>query len=219
MTTTTTPTGVKKTVTKSVITLDKVGVSNPDFQKEGTKTAQIRQVVTTLSSYPEKKVDSNMQSGLFATEEFGFGSKDYVNHENRVAFLLVPLTKTEDEIKANIAAANAKGACIYRVLSNDVILDDNQAYAIREGLRTKEQFANSQVVRFPETDATKADGTAGKIQRDAQGNVQYRKTFFWHEPKADMDLRNGKSELFITSEIKAELEGASALQGQNMVTA
>lgn len=216
MTTTTTPSGVKKTTTISPITLDKVGISG-EFQKPGTKTAQVRQQVKTVTSYPSKKTSSDMQSGLFKAEDFGFETQNFENIENRVAFPLVPINATEEQIKANIAAANTAGGCIYRVLSNEPILDDNQKYAVSAGLRTKEQFANTQVVRYPDNERTQADGTAGKIWTDAQGKVQYRKTFFWDLPKEDVDLRNGKSSYFTTSEIQAELEGASVLQGQTLV--
>ncbi|MES1988051.1 MAG: hypothetical protein V4440_08485, partial [Pseudomonadota bacterium] len=78
--------------TKSPVTLDRVYVA--DFQKEGTKTAQIRQSVTTISSYPSKKVVSDKQAGIFDLEEFGFESQDFTATEQRVAWIPVPANAT-----------------------------------------------------------------------------------------------------------------------------
>lgn len=210
-----TSSGVKKQVSVSNITLDKVSVSG-EFQKPGTLTAQIRQLVKTISSYPSKKTGSDMQANIFSTEEFGFGTQDFESIENRVAFLLVPEGTTEDAVKAKLEAANKASACIYRVLSNEPILDENQKYAIAAALRTKEMFANTQVVRYPDTEDNRVKGVAGKIWTDPQGHVQYRRTFFWNSSKADIDLRGGKSAYFSTPEINEELEKDMAMKGQSL---
>lgn len=213
---TTSASGVKKVVSVSEITLDKLGVSG-EFQKPGTITAQIRQIVRTESSYPEKKVTSNLQANFFATEDYGFGSKDYSNDENRVAFLLVPENATEAIIIAKLQTANAAGGCIYRVLSNSPILDDNQKYAISAALRTVNQFANSQVVRYPKTAENDLKGLSGKIWTDAAGNIQYRRTFYWNTPQEDVDLRDASKPVYMSPEIAAELKGAGVLKGQTLV--
>lgn len=212
----TSDTGVKKVVSVSPITLDKVAISG-EFQKPGTLTAQIRQMVETKSYYPSKKTTSDKQANIFSNDDFGFGTQDFTSTENRVAFLLVPTNATEEVVKAKLAAAMAAGACIYRVLSNSPILDENQKYAIAAGLRTKDMFANSQVVRYPKTKENDEKGLSGKIWVDRQGKVQYRKTFFWNTPQADQDLRNGGSDYYTTPEIQAELQGASVLTGQTIV--
>lgn len=207
---------VRKITSVGGITLDKI--SKSDFQKEGTLTAQIRQIVTTKSYYPSKKADSNLQANIFDTKDFGFTEQEFISEEARVAFLLVPLTATKEDIEKRLVAAVSKGACIYRVLSNAPILSDDQKYAIGQALKTVDDFANSQVARYPENAETIADGTAGKIILDKAGNVQYRRSFFWNTAMADVDVRgNDKYPAYQSAEIKAELAGASVMQGQTIL--
>lgn len=209
----TTATGVTHTTTRGEITLDRIYKS--DFQKAGTMTAQLRQLVKTVSKYPSKKVSSEMQGNFFAVEDFGFGTQDFESIETRIAWILVPANATEDAVKAKIAEANKNGAVLYRVLSNAPILDENQRYAINAGLSTKDVFANSQASRYPETEKTLANGTAGKLILDKAGNVQYRKIYFWPTQLDDQDAR-GK-EIYLSPELQAELKGASVMQGQGLV--
>jgi len=211
----TSPTGVRKEVYKSEITFDEFRTG--EFTKKGTKTAQIRQVVTTKSYYPSQKVTSSAQANIFDTEEFGFSNQEFENKETRVAFIPVPENTSQEEIISRLKAAHANGATIYRVLANRPILDENQEYAIAQGLTTLDVFANSQVVRYPENEGTIHDGTAGKLWKDASGNVQYRKTYFWKTAKEDVDLRGDvKFPHYVSPEIEAELEGASVLNGQTI---
>lgn len=206
--------GVRVETIKSPITLDKVYVG--ENQKAGTVTAQLRQKVVTNSYYPSKKVDSNMQDSLFGASEFGFEEKSYSSTENRVAWIPVPSNKTETEVATMLAAAAKNGACIYRVLSNEPILDNNQEYAINAGLRTMDDFANTQAIRYPEgvTDELGND-ISNQLVLDKAGNVQYRRTFFSSTPKEDVDDRDA-SRVFQSAEIKAELQGAGALLGQTV---
>lgn len=206
--------GVRKVVSVSEIALDKLGATS-EFQKPGTITAQIRQIVRTESSYPSKKTSSNLQGNVFANAEFGFETQDFSNDENRVAFLLVPENTIEAIMVEKLKEANKNGACIYRMLSNEPILDENQKYAIGAGLRTKDQFANTQVVRYPVTAENDLKGLSGKIWTDPMGKVQYRRTFFWLTPREDMDLR-GEGTYYTSPEIEVELKGASVLQNQTL---
>jgi hypothetical protein len=185
------------------ITLDKVYVA--EFQKPGTKTAQIRQVITTDSYYPSKQTSTDMQSNIFGNAEFGFEEQHFQNKENRVAWIPVPVNATEDQIKVKLAEIMSKGACIYRVLSNHPILDAHQQYAVNTGLNgvTLNTFANSQVLRFP-----KGHAQEGQISLSANNKVVYRRTFFWHEPKADSDLRTtDPADVYVSPEIALELAG------------
>lgn len=211
--TTTSPNGVKQTVTKSPVILEKI--YKADFQKEGTLTAQLRQVITTVSSYPSKKTANELQSGLFSTEEFGFESQDFESTETRVAWIPVPENATQEQIAAKLAAANQAGACIYRVLSNAPILSADQKFAISNNMKTIDDFADTQVVRYPENEETIANGTAGKLTLDKSGRVQYRRTYFWNTPQADIDTRDGVN-VYESAKIKAELAGASVMQGQTL---
>lgn len=203
--------GIRKETVKSEVTLSRVYVN--EFQKKGTKTAEVRQKIVNKSFYPSAKTETELQSGLFSTEDFGFKSKEYESTEERVAWVLVPENASEASVIANIAKQAKANSCVYRVLSNAPILDDNQKYAVNQGLRTFDFFADKQAVRYPENDTTIADGSAGKLILDKSNNVQYRRTFYWSSAHEDVDSRDGKS-VYLTPEMDAELHGASKMEGQ-----
>lgn len=209
----TTPTGVRKETSKSPVSFSRTYTA--EFQKEGTKTVEISQKVTTKSFYPSKKVASDLQNGLFDADEFGFAEQVFTSEESRMAWLPIPESMKDSEVAARIAADAAKGSTIYRTLSNCPILDENQKYAISSGLRDMDHFANSQVVRYPENDKTIADGTAGHIVKDVNGNPQYRRTFYWKTPHEDIDVRDA-SNVYMSQDIALELQGASSIVGQTI---
>jgi hypothetical protein len=213
-TTTSTGTVIPQSVTYSDITVDKVEVGM--YQKDGTLTAQIRQTVTTISNYPSKQVDSDKQGGLFATEDFGFTSQPFTNTENRVAWIPVPVGTTLEQVQAKVTAANLQGATIYRVMSNQPILDKNQKNAVAIGLGdvTLDTFANRQIVRYPA--GTEQEG---QICLDANNKVQYRRTFFWNTPLEDQDLRSADpADVYMSPEITLELSANTpASVGQHNV--
>lgn len=210
----TTESGVRTERLTNPITVDRLYKN--EFQKPGTMTVQLRQVVETKSFYPAQRVNSDLQNNIFGASDFNFSEQEFQSKNTRMSWLLVPEKATIAEIEAKVREANTKGACIYRVLSNQPILDENQKYAVTAKVRTLDFFANNQVVRYPETDANKNNGTAGKIWLDQKGQVQYRRTFFWNSPKEDIDER-GKLPEYFTPEIKAELAGASSMQGQALM--
>lgn len=202
----------ERVVSPITVNADK-GLYKAEYQKDGSVTAELHQSVTTTSYYSSKKVDSNMSDNLFGTQEFGYGEQKFESTENRVSWMIVPISATLAEVTKRVTEAFEKGARLYKVLANKPVLDDNQKYAIEQGLKTMDDFANSQVVRYPETDGTTANGTAGKLVLDNAGNVQYRRIFFSATTKEDLDLRNAE-EVFVSPEIKAELQGVEATAGQ-----
>lgn len=209
------PTGtpIRKTEKKGVLTFGRL--YKADYQKEGTLTAEIRQSVVTTSYYPSKKVESSLQQNVFGLAEFGFTEQEFTSTEQRVAWLLVPANLEEAVVKAKVEAAANTGGHIYKALSNAPILDENQNYAISVQLKTLDDFANSQIVRYPTNEETVAKGTAGKIILDGNDFPQYRRTFFWTVAKDDVDLRTkDATKVYLSPQIKAELQGASILEGQ-----
>lgn len=210
---TVTTNGVRVEISKSAIVLDEI--KKGENQKAGTLTAQLRQKITTKSTYPSKKVDNNLQDSLFSIEAFGFEGKDFTSEENRVAWIPVPEVATKDQVQAMLDKANANGACIYKVLSNAPILTDDQKYAIQAQLRTMDDFANAQVVRYPENTQVNGVDVSNQLVLDKAGNVQYRRTFFSATSKEDIDQRDANN-IFMSMEIAAELEGASVLAGQKL---
>ena len=209
--TTGTGTAIPKSITYSDITVDKVEAGQ--YQKDGTLTAQIRQTVTTISSYPSKQVTSDKQDGLFDTADFGFGTKDFPNVETRVAWIPVPVGTTIEQVQAKLVTANTQGATIYRAMSNQPILDNNQKNAVKIGLGgvTLDTFANRQVVRFPAEHLQE-----GQICLDANNKVQYRRTFFCNKPLEDQDFRStDPADVYMSSEIAFELSGQTPASVQS----
>jgi len=185
---------------KGKITFSRLYTNN--YQKQGSQTLEIKQIIKTVSSYPSKKYNSNLQDSLFSESDFGVETNVYTSEETRVAWILVPDSKTEDEIKRMVAALSAE-ACIYKVLSNEPILDDNQKSAIQNGLKTLDEFAMSQVVRYPDTHSQ-----ASECILDSDGNIQYRRTLFSKTAKEDIDTRgNGKT--YVPEELQVEVYGAN----------
>lgn len=202
---TSTPTGVKRTESKGIVTIDKI---EPAKFKKDTLQAQLRQIFTTVSAYPSQKVESDMQKGLFATSEFGFTEQTFESVENRIAFLFIPQGTTKEALEAKLKVANENKAIIYRVLSNKPILDENQKAGITAGQTTEDIIGDAQAVRFP-----KGHAQEGLLIKDKNSNVQYRRTFFWDSPKEDVDLRN-TTDVYLTEKIAAEVLGASKMAGQ-----
>lgn len=196
--------GITRVITVGKVTVDaEKGLYRSDFQKDKTLSVMFRQAINTHSTYPAVRVSSDKQDNLFTDEEFGFeGGQEFDSVQNRVAFMDVPETMTIAQVRAKILA----DACIYRCISNRPILTSNQMQAINAGLRSLDQFANSQAIRYSENETTLANGTAGTLILDVAGKVQYQASFFSNVEKADEDER-GQVEYYLTPELKAELEG------------
>lgn len=210
---TTIPTGVTRDETKGAITLDNI---KPSPFKPKFDVAQIRQVFTTVSKYPSAKVESNMNQTLFDAEEFGtaLSTKDYISTEERIAWILIPKDTTPEAMTAKLEAAMKEGAVIYKVLHTKPVLDDNQLAGVAQGFTTVDIIGNKQAARYGDTTENQEKGIAGKLILDKNGNVQYRRTFFWRTPHADIDARG--EEVYVTPEIEAELHGAAFMKGQTI---
>lgn len=184
-------------VKKGKVTVELLKVS--DFQKEGSQTAQIRQSIETTSFYPSKQAGNSMSDPLFDNKEFGYEEQSFVSNENRVAFQNVPENVTIEQVQARIDAN--ENSFVYRVLSNHPILSDSQKYSIKVGLKSKDDYANSQIARYGE-----ASEFAGEIVKDQHGKPQYRATFFTFTGK-DVDLRNAEvTDFYASPEIAMELK-------------
>lgn len=196
----TTNSNIRKEVSVSPVMVEKVYKS--DFQKEGTLTAELRQIVTTKSFYPSKSVSNSLNENIFTVKDFGFEETDYENKETRVAFIDVPLGSTKESVQKQLETL--KNATLYRILSNRPIIADTEQYAIDnpEMETTIDTYANRQVVRYP-----KENERAGELVI-TEGKVQYRRIAFSKEAKADLDLRNSDpSDVYMSAEVKAEVNG------------
>jgi len=197
---------VRKEVSATPISIDKV--YRGDFQKEGTKSAQLRQKVTTVAFYPSKQVTSSLQENPFALNEFGFAEEEHSNTETRVAWIDVPESVSADDVLAKLPGDST----LYRIMSNRPILSNNQSYSIEAGQKTLDDYANSQVVRFGE-----GHEKAGQLILDNNGKPQYRAIFYSNTPKVDVEMRTEKAEDFYASvQISTELSGAHVVAEQRL---
>ena len=190
---------IQTRITKGEIEVAEIRVS--DFQKAGTKTAVLKQTVETLSLYPTKTVTSDMQDNIFSTEDFGFENQEFKSTRTNVAFIPVPENATVETVKKQLS--KFPNATLYRVISNEPILTSNQKYAIEAGLKTMDDFANSQVVRYPE-----GDPKAGELILDKNGKVQYKAVFFSTQNKEDIDMRTDDEKMYLSEEIEHEYSNA-----------
>lgn len=190
--------GITREVEVGAVTLDGAPyVSN--FQKKDTLTAMFRQEIKVKSIYPAARISDERNDNFFGAEEFGFeGGQEFVSVEKRVAFMDVPTNTTVEVLNARLAANSE--ASLYKVLSNKPILTSGQLSAVTNGLRTYDEFANSQVIRYPEGHIE-----AGKLILDSFGKVQYRAIYLSSKDKEDEDYRSETSEAYISPEIAVEL--------------
>ena len=193
--------GIKIVVNKYPIEVSEVKVS--DFQKEGTKTAVLKQTVETLSTYPSKSVSNEKQDNLFELSEFGFEENPpYVSKSTRVVFMDVPENSTVESVKAKLE--KFPDATLYRELKNEPILTSNQKYAIKQGLRTMDDFANMQALR---------DSKTGELILDKNGKIQYKAVYFSQYEKEDVDNRTEDDVFYMSPELELEYNQAILVTG------
>lgn len=181
------------------VTLSRVYVSN--YQKEGTRTAELKQIVETKSYYPSKSVTSNLQDNPFSNEEFGFEEHEYTDKSTRTTWINVPVGSTEAVVQAKLDALPNKR--VYRILANRPILSQNQLAGIEAGLTSKEVIADTQAVRYPNTAPAHQ---AGKLILDTNGKPQYKANFFRSTMVPDEDLRTADpKDYYATAKITLEL--------------
>ncbi len=201
---------IKRVTTKGAIQVSRVYVS--DFQKEGSETAELKQTEVTVSSYPSKTVDSNLGDNVFGPDEFGYDTKDFTTERTNVAWINVPVGTTPEQVLAKIAAKPK--AALYRIVSNSPILNNNQEYAIGQGIATLEQFAEKQVVRHG-SDAEDGAWAKGDLVLDNLGRPLYKAVFLTLEGKEDVNLcSEDPADFFASEAIQAEMVGAMASIGQ-----
>ena len=177
---------------KSAIEVSRIYKS--DFQKKDSETCELKQTVAVFSYYPSKSVKSNLGDNLFDAAEFGYSEQEFKQERTDVAWIIVPEGTTVDTVKAMLA--KVEKATLYRIISNKPILTDDQLYAISQGLKTMEDFADAQVMRYG---STTEEHNEGDLVLDNNGKPQYKACFFSKEGKADIDLRTSDPTDFYAS--------------------
>ena len=200
---------IKKTTTKENVYVDSLSMSK--FQKAGTVTAMLRQKVTVTSEYPSAIHDSNMEQNLFGSDAFNDEVQIFPSVQNRVTFIDVPEGTTVEQIKSMLTADSS----LYRVLSNTPVLTDNHKNAIGRGLTTRDNIAESQIIRYPDgSKDNRGNDISGMPILDSTNNVQYKKIFFWNTIKEDIDRRGDQQyPAYVPESIKLEL-GVDSVTGE-----
>lgn len=210
--------GVKKEFAYGKLVVD--SVTKGQYQKKGTLTAQLRQVVTVTSTYPSTSIGNNFADSLYDENEFDAAEgSSYTNEETRITWLDVPATAKTTKKQAGkdveVEVPNTKelvekrlakfpNAVIYKVMSNRPILTDGQLASIEKQLKTMEDYAEKQVCRY----GANSD-QAGDLILDANGKVQYKRNFFSQTAKEDEDLRTEDfDDQFLTEEMELEMEAS-----------
>ena len=207
---------VIKVITYQPITIDNIKTSQ--FTKKGTLTAQIRQQVITKTSYPAVNTNDGVTSDIFAGEFENVGiGKEYSNTENRVAFITVPDTCTVQMLqnKLNGLVQAGKQPVIMKIVSNRPILTDNQKASIASQLKTMDDYANTQAIRFSKHNT---EGNANKLILDDNQNVLYKRTFFQADKVADVNTCD-PNDTYVSPQLEEEMKAVlitnSVLQDSN----
>ena len=192
----------RETVVFGLIMLDLIKTG--EFQKSGTKTAQLRQIVTKVSYYASKQANDNLTESFYKNEDFGYSEQPFTSKEERVVFMNIPVSETEEGLKAKIA--NAPKARIYKILSHFPILSSAQENAISRGLKTRNEFANKQVIKYGEGTVINGVDVSGELIL-FNGKPQFKVTKFSASGKVDEDLRPEQTGFFSTPEIETMMTG------------
>ena len=192
-------TGIKKKVSKTPVSVARIYANK--YQKEGSLTAELKQTVSTKSTYPSKSVKNSLQDNLFdAIDDFGYKGKEYDTSSVRVAWIDVPKATTEDQLTEMLSDHDT---CIQQILSNSPILHDGQENAIQNGVTTKDVIAESQILRFP-----KGSKKEGQIILDSSTEKPVYKVNIFKTSKVE-DLDNKTSDpddYYLPESLKKELE-------------
>jgi hypothetical protein len=153
------------------------------FNKQGTKTALVRQRLLYKSVHNNETIESN---------------------EYRVAFITVPVDETLVNMRKQLTKNS--NCCIYKVLSNHPILSPIQEDVIKKGWKTLDDYADKQVVRFNIGEYN----AQGKLVLDFNSKPQYRTANFSLQFKEDIDIRTSDpNDYYASPVIRFELESIS----------
>jgi len=144
----------------------------------------------------------------FGADDFGYEEQEFVSERTNVAWINVPVGTTPEQVLARLAAVPS--ATLYRIVSNHPILSDNQVYGIAQGLTTKENFAEKQVVRHGNDDENDGKWKKGDLIIDELGRPVYKACFFSKEAKEDVNrCTEDAKDFYTTPAIMAEMAGVN----------
>lgn len=170
------------------------------------RQAQLRQTVTR--SLPSTRVTNSLKGNIYDNAALGITSNDY--EEVRVAWMEVPKTATVESVQADLDKFTQ--AKLYRILSSQIILSDdqinvykiglsgaalesfNEKYGIKTGTAWSEEhvkfflnnIANRQVVRYGEGNP---EGKPADEIVSFNGKQQFRRVELAEFGAEDIDMR------------------------------
>lgn len=198
-------TEVTKHISKDALTVSRIYAS--ENQKEGTMRAELKQTRKVVSIYPTRTVTSNLQDSIFGIQEYDFKEKEFVNETTLVAWMDIPQGVSVEALVERLK--KFPEATIYKIVDNKPILTDNQEYAISQGLRTMDDYANAQIVRHG-ADDPEGKWAAGDLVLDNLGRPVYKATFFSSVKKEDVDRRDSNPQnYYVSEEIQNEMAGVA----------
>jgi hypothetical protein len=152
------------------------------------KKAQATLRMKVKSVYPESGVGNSLNDSPFGTSAFGFGDgQSFI--EERVAWIDVPVGSTVQSVQEQLD--KFPKARLYRVLSLEPVLSEQQKRAMEAGISTysDEQGNPSRVdMNYYKGKQAVVDKTTGEVIT-YKGKVQYRIIAFSTSGQADIDMR------------------------------
>lgn len=188
---------LKKDVTFGKLTVDSVG---PNEMNSKYFSAQLRQVVDTITHYPGGAPNSGLNDGLFDVSAFELKPTSLPSTQNRIAWIDVPVGTTQEQVEGLLA--KKAGAKIVRITSSTPILSDNHKSMIAQGTLTLEKVAARQLLRVPDT----AETNPGGVALDRNGKFQYAVNVFTTDAsRQDEDRRTAdKADTYVLEMFKEE---------------
>ena len=198
---------IKRVDTPLVVELIKPHIRSPKKEQ-----AQLRMKV--ISTYPEAKAGNSLNDSIFESKDFGFGDGQTFT-ENRVGWIDIPKGTTIENVRAMMT--RYPKARIYRVLSLDPILTDEQRSAMNNGISEDADGNKIDLEYYKTTQVVRPNSESDELLLFKE-LVQYRVTAFSRDGKPDVDLREGQYEALKSDEfaltsapvsVKAEVSSES----------
>lgn len=140
--------------------------------------ATLMQKVETTYSWEARRFSNELQGNIFSASDFGIENNTETHLEKRFAWIPVPNGTTVESLTE--ALTKFPEACIYKILSSEVILTEGQKHKISIGELELEDIKTKQLVVDKET---------GEIVLDSYNQPMYRVTAFSPTAEADIDNR------------------------------
>lgn len=149
-------------------------VYESEYQKNGTLTAELKQIVKKISTY---SADDSLNDELFEITE----SPRYESSETRVYWVNVPMGSTAKDVANQLA--KHPNARLYKISSLSPIVTESEKWAIGSGMTTLDTIEQRQLVKYPQGSPNAGEPIL------FHGEKQYRRICLSLDGKEDVDYR------------------------------